>query len=412
MKKLPLLTVIAILLFAGCTKMNQNIAQWRGVNRDGLFNEKGLLKAWPAEGPKLLWETEVIGNGYGSPVVSGNTLYVNGEVDSISHLFAFDLKGNLLWKSPNGREFMGDGYSAGFPGSRSTPTVYKGLIYAHSGLGRIACFDAKSGKEIWNKHMVNDFGGTLHYFGYCESLLVDENSVFCYPGGPESNVVCLDRLTGNVVWTSKAISQKAYFNSPIMITLPERKLFVAISKNNLFALDAKNGDLLWSVKDDSVKWDNEYCNSPVYSNGFIYSMPGNENGKGTYKLKLAADGKSVQEVWRNSDAKNEMSGFVTLNNKLYATSKNKRLWCVDVETGAVVDTLKNMSGTLIAADNKLICYADNGNVNLIDLSGPKMEVTGKFKIEKGTKEHIAYPIIDKGVLYIRHGNALMAYQIK
>jgi len=412
MKNQHILAAISILLLAGCNKMNQNTAQWRGVNRDGIYKESGLLKSWPAEGPKLLWETEAIGYGYGSPVVSGNTLYVNGEVDSISHLFAFDLKGNLLWKSPNGREFMGDGYSSGFPGSRSTPTVYEGFAYIHSGLGRIACINAETGKEIWSKHMVSDFGGTCGEFGFSESLLVDGNSVFCYPGGPESNVVCLDRLTGNVVWSSKALSQKANFNSPIMITLPERKLFVAISKNNLFALDAKNGELLWSVKEDSVKWDNEYCNMPVYSNGFIYSMPGNENGMGAYKLKLSSDGKSVKEVWRNSDAKNELSGFVTLNNKLYATSKNKRLWCVDTETGIVIDTLKNLSGTLIAADNKLICYTDNGNVNLIDISGPKMEVTGKFTITKGTKEHMAFPLINKGVLYIRHGKALMAYQIK
>jgi outer membrane protein assembly factor BamB len=411
MKNTLLLAVITLLLLAGCTDKN-NIAQFRGANRDGIYMETGLLKAWPAEGPKLLWETDAIGHGYGSPVVSGNTLYVNGEADSISYLFAFDLKGKLLWKSPNGREFYGEGFSAGFPGSRSTPTVFNGMVYVHSGLGRIACFDAQTGKEIWTKNMVNDFGGTLHYFGFSESLLVDGNNLFCYPGGADSNVVCLDRLTGNVVWKSKALSQVAAFNSPIMINLPERKLFVTVSKNSLFALDAKNGELLWTITEDSLKFDDEYCNSPIFSDGSVYSMPGNENGKGSFKLKLSPDGKSVQEVWRNHDAKNLMSGFVVVKDKLYATSKNKRLWCVDTETGTVVDTLNNLSGTLIAADNKLICYTDNGNVTLIDISGPKMEMISKFAITKGTKEHMAFPLIHKGVLYIRHGKALMAYQIK
>jgi outer membrane protein assembly factor BamB len=412
MKNSLLLAVIVYMLLTGCSEKSQNIAQFRGVHRDGTYKETGLLKAWPADGPKLLWETDTIGYGYGSPVVSGNTLYVNGETDSISHLFAFDLKGNLLWKSPNGREFTGDGFSAGFPGSRSTPTVFKGMVYAHSGLGRIACFDAQTGKEIWTKHMVKDFGGAIGYFGYSESLLIDGDYLYCYPGGPESNVVCLDRLTGNVVWKSKGLSQVAAFNSPIMITLPERKLFVTISKNSLFALDAKNGELLWTVKEDSVKYDDEYCNTPIYSEGFIYSMPGNENGKGTFKLKLSPDGKSVQEVWRNLDAKNLMSGYVIVNDKLYTTSKNKKLWCVDTKTGTVVDTLRNLSGSLITADNKLFCYTDNGNVNLIDISGTEMKVTGKFAITRGNKEHMAYPTISKGVLYVRHGKALMAYQIK
>jgi hypothetical protein len=102
---------------------SQNIAQWRGENRDGIYNEKGLLKIWPEGGPELLWEKEGLGNGYGSVAVAADKLFVNGEIDSISHLFAFDLNGNLLWKAPNGAEFMGEGFSGNFPGSRSTPTV-------------------------------------------------------------------------------------------------------------------------------------------------------------------------------------------------------------------------------------------------------------------------------------------------
>jgi len=411
MKKLFLLTVVGVLLLAGCSEKSNTIAQFRGVNRDGIYQETNLLKSWPEGGPSLLWENEIIGNGYGSPVVSGNRLYVNGEIDSMSYTFAFDLKGKLIWKTPNGLEFKGDGFSAGFPGARSTPTVYEGMVYVHSGIGRIACLDAKTGKEIWSKQMVNDFGGVLNYFGYSESLLIDGNNLYCYPGGSESNVVCLDRMTGNVIWKSKARAQNAAFCSPILIKLPDSKLFVTISKDNLFALDAKNGDLMWSFQEDSMKFDDEYCNTPYYSNGFIYSIPGNEKGKGAMKLKLSSDGKSVQEVWRNSEVKNLMGGFIVMNDKLYATSRDKKLRCVDTNTGAVVDSLKNLSGALVFADNKLICYTDNGNVILIDLSKPTMEVTGKFTISKGSKEHMAHPLVHNGVLYIRHGKALMAYKI-
>lgn len=410
MKNLFLFAVIVLLV--SCSEKNNTIAQWRGANRDGIYNEKGLLKSWSADGPKLLWKTDTIGNGYGSPVVADSRVYVNGEVDSISYLFAFDLKGNLLWKSPNGLEFKGDGFSAGFPGARSTPTVCKGLVYAHSGLGRIACFDAETGKQIWTKHMVNDFGGVLGYFGFSESLLVDGDCVYCYPGGSDFNVVCLDRLTGNNIWKSKAMSQNAAFNSPIIINLPERKLFVTGSKDNLFALDSKNGELLWSFKEDSAKMDDEYCNTPIYSDGYIYSVPGDEKGQGALKLKLSADGKSVQLVWRNPEVKNLMGGFVLVDEKLYTTSRDKKLRCVDVKTGTVIDTLRNLSGSLIFADNKLICYTDNGNINLIDISGSKMESVSKFPVPFGTKENMAHPVIHDGVLYIRHGKSLMAYAIK
>lgn len=404
--------LIIILLLTAFIAQSQPAAQWRGVNRDGIYNETGLLASWPADGPKLLWKTDVIGNGYGSPVVSGNKLYVNGEVDTIAHLFAFDLNGNLLWKTPNGREFSGEGFSAGFPGARTTPTVYEGLVYISSGLGRIACIDAETGKEIWSKHLVNDFGGVLNNFGYSESLLVDGKFVYCYPGGEETNVVCLDRFTGNTVWSSKGIGQKAAFCSPMLINLPGRKLFVTTGKEEVFALDASTGELLWKCFDDSAKYDDEYCNTPIFSDGYLYSVPGIEKGKGAMKLKLSADGKSVQEVWHCDDAKNLYNGFIVCNNRLYATSSKKKLWSVNTENGTVADTLRGMSGSLVYADKKLICYADNGNVNLIDVAGPKMEVTGKFTVTEGSKEHVAYPLIDKGVLYIRHGKAMMAYLVK
>jgi outer membrane protein assembly factor BamB len=412
MKNLIYLSLFITALISACSSdKSQKVAQWCGTNRDGVYHETNLLKTWPAGGPKLLWETEIIGKGYGSPVATDKAVYVNGEIDSISHLFAFDLNGKLLWKAPNGPEFFGKGFPAGFPGARSTPTVFGQRAYVLSGLGRLACIDIKTGKEVWSKHMVNDFGGKMNEFGYSESLLVDEKLVYCFAGGTDSNVVALDRFTGNVVWSSKALSDQVAFTSPIMISLPERNMFVTISNNYFFALDAKNGELLWITK-DTVKYDGDYCNTPIYSGGFIYGISGIEKIGGAHKMALAADGKSVNEVWRNSDVLNEMGGFVKVEDRIYTTTEEKKLMCLDTQTGAVVDTLSGQRGTLIYADKQLYCYGDNGNMNLIDISSPKMKLVSKFKIEKGDKEHLAHPAISNGVLYIRHGKALMAYQIK
>jgi len=198
----------------------------------------------------------------------------------------------------------------------------------------------------------------------------------------------------------------------MLVSLPERKLFISTAKEEVFALDASTGELLWSCFDDSAKYDDEYCNTPVFYEGHLYCVSGIEKGKGAIKLQLSPDGKSVQEMWHNPDAKNLYNGFIVNNNRLYATSTKKKLWCVDTENGSVIDTLRGMSGGLVFADNQLICYADNGNVNLINITGPKMKLAGKFQIKMGSKEHIAYPLIEKGVLYIRHGKSLMAYQVK
>ena len=412
MKNFKILTVLFCLLIGAQSVQSQNIAQWRGANRDGIYQEKNLLKAWPEAGPKLLWSTEVIGNGYSSPAVEGNQLFVNGEIDSVSQVFAFDLKGKLLWRSPNGKEFMGKDFSASFPGSRSVPTVYDDRVYACSGMGRIACYEAASGKEKWGVDMIGELKGKMGFFGYSESLFVDEKNVYCFPGGAESNIVALDKLTGKVVWTSKAMGDGVSFCSPIVVKFPQQNMLVTVSHEYLMGLDAKNGELLWSYKEDSVKREGEYCNSPVYADGFIYGVSGVPKGRGAYKIAVSPDGKSVKEIWHNPKVLNKMGGFVKVNNKLFSTSADHKLKGLDVNTGNVIDSLQNLSGSVIYADDHLYCYADNGNVNLIKGSGAKMEMVSKFKVDKGTKEHFAHPVISNGVLYIRHGNSLMAYEIK
>ncbi len=412
MKNNHLITLFICSMLAALNGESQTISQWRGINRDGNYSEKNLLKSWPEAGPELLWLNETIGDGYGSPVISGNKLFVNGEINKVSYLFAFGLDGKLIWKSPNGSEFSGSEYSANFPGARTTPTVDKDLVYAESGMGRITCFEVATGNEKWTVDMVVDLNGKTGYFGYSESPLVDEKFLYCFPGGTENNMAALDKFTGKVVWTSKALSDGVSYCSPLMINLPERNVLVTISREYLMGLDAKNGELLWSFKEDSVKMEGTYCNTPVFKDGFLYGVSGVDKGTGTYKLQLSADGKSIKEIWRNADVQNSFGGFVVINDRLFCAAKDNKLKALDLNTGLVVDSTSGMKGSVISADNHLYCYADNGRVNLIKLSEPKMEVVSKFKIEKGTKEHFSHPVIANGVLYVRHGNALMAYKIK
>jgi len=411
MKSIKLFTILFYLLAVIQTSQSQNIAQWRGINRDGNYSEKNLLKVWPEAGPKLLWSTEILGSGFASPVISGDKLFINGGKDSTSYLFAFDLKGNLMWKSPNGPEYTGKDYGANFPGARSAPTVYNNLIYVSSGSGRIACFETATGKEKWAVNMISDLGGKANYFGYSESLFVDERLVYCFPGGSETNVAALDKYTGKVVWTSKALGDQVSYSSPLMIQLPQQNILVTLSRDYLLGMDAKNGNLLWSFKEDSVKQEGTYCNTPIYSGGFIYDVSGVEKGSGAYKLELAPDGKSVKEIWKNSKVKNSFGGFVKVQDQLFCASKDNKLKSLDTNTGLVVDSISNLRGSVIFADNHLYCYSDNGTMALIKPTGAKMELISKFKIEKGTKEHFANPVISNGVLYIRHGNTLLAYEI-
>jgi outer membrane protein assembly factor BamB len=406
-----LITVISIFFFS-CTKQADQVSQWRGDNRSGVFYESGLLEQWPDEGPEMLWAFEGIGEGYGSVVEYKNVVYVNGESDSLSQLFAFNINGELLWKAPNGPEYYGEGFAAGFPGTRSTPTIYNNMAYVSSTLGRIACIDIKTGKEIWNRHMVDDFEGRMGYFGYGESLLVDSEKVYCMPGGEKNNMIALDRFTGETLWVSKGVADIAGYSAPVMINMTERDLVLTMSKEVLMAFDAMNGELLWHIKEDSVTQDGKYCNPPIFDNGILYCIAGIEKGSGAYALKLANDGSGFTKIWENPEVKNEIGGFVKVEDKLYVTGKDNRLRSLNAQTGVVLDSIRGLRGSIVMADNMLYVYNDNGRVNLINKNDNNLEIAGRFRIEKGTKEHFAHPAIFNGTLYIRHGNALMAYKIK
>lgn len=407
---------ISILLFGltqGCRLENiDKSAQWRGANRDGIFHETELLKHWPEEGPELLWVFEGLGRGFASPAVTSDGLFVNGEDEGNSYLFALDLEGKLRWKSPNGKEFLGEGFSSTYPGARSTPTVYGRQVYASSGQGQIGCFNTTSGEELWSVNIVDDLGGILGYFGYSESVGVDEEHVYCFPGGASTNQAALDRFTGKIAWTQSAHRDTFAYGSPVLIDLEERQILLNTSRHHLFTVDRRNGDLLASYKLEGFEYDGEHCNTPVHMDGLIYYVANDVPGQGAIKLMLSEDGEHISELWRNNKVLNNFGGLVSVNGHLFTTIKGNKLVALDPENGSVVDTLKVATGSIIYTDNKFIVYGNNGTVNLVNYEEQQFEPAGQLKVKEGSGHHFSHPVVASGVMYIRHGDALMAYRIK
>jgi outer membrane protein assembly factor BamB len=388
-------------------------AQFRGLTRDGVYNEKNLLSSWPAEGPALLWSSSETGNGYGPPAITYDRVYITGEVDSIGYLNAFDLKGKLLWRSEYGPEWVKT-----FQGSRSTPTVVGELVYVCSGMGNLRCFDASDGSKKWTVDMMKELHGSLPYHGHAESPLVEGDQVFLTPGGPDTNVVALNRYTGAINWVCKGLGETPAYNSPILIKLPSLSILVAFTAYHMLGIDAQTGKLLWFHEQVNTPpaerkpgMGDTHSNSAYYEDGYIYYVAG--DGNCGVKLKLSEDGKQVTQLWRNTAVDNYMGGFIKLNNHIYTGSDSKRtLLTVDAISGQVVDSLKAGNGSLALAGDMLYYYNQRGEMCLIKPGNEKLELVSKFKITAGTKEHFSHPVVKNGVLYIRRGKALMAYDIR
>ncbi len=405
---LSLTILIILVLIQSC---DQPFAQWRGPDRNGIFPETDLMDQWPDEGPEMLWLFEGLGRGYAAPAVTEDGIFVNGEQEGKSYLYALDLEGNLLWKSPNGKEFLGEGFSSTYPGARSTPTVMGKLVYTTSGQGQIACFESSGGKEKWAVNIVDYLDGEVGYFGYSESVAVENDRVYCFPGGSGTNIAALDRFTGKIAWTQSALRDTFSYGSPVLVDLPSREILINTSRHHIFVVDRKNGEVLSSYELEGYEYDGEHCNTPVYSNGYIYFVANDIPGQGAIRLQLSPDGESIKEVWRNQKILNNFGGLVAVNDHLFTTIKGNKLVSLDPGSGEVVDTLKVATGSLIFADNKFICYGNNGTINLVNYSHEKLEQAGQFKIMEGSGQHFSHPVVANGILYIRRGDGLMAYQI-
>ena len=318
-------------------------------------------------------------------------------------LFAFDLTGDLIWKIQYGQEWIRQ-----FGGTRAAPIIKDDLVYICSGLGKITCFDVSDGSLIWTIDMINDLDGINIIYGYSMDLLINDELLYCFPGGSENNVVALDRLSGEMKWSSKGIGEQAGYGSPIIVSLPQRHVLVIFSEYSLLGFDAISGELLWTHSLDEIG--EIPCNTPIFDQGFLYYVAGPRNGAA--KLKISDDGNQISEIWRNPNFDTFFGGFVKVNNFLYgANEKNKELSSINSITGKINGTLKIHSGSVTTSDGFLFYYNDSGRLNIIEPNEGQPELIESFKIDKGTREHFSHPVIHENILYIRHGNTLLAYKI-
>ncbi len=104
-----------VLLLCGLELQAQD-GQWRGANRDGKYPDTGLLKSWPADGPELLLKKEGLGNGYSSPLVVDEKIYISGKRDERDVLTKLDMDGNILWET-----VYGSAWNQSFPETTKYP---------------------------------------------------------------------------------------------------------------------------------------------------------------------------------------------------------------------------------------------------------------------------------------------------
>jgi len=269
--------IILFALYASCVAA-QDAIQWRGTDRTGIYNETGLMKSWPANGPELLWHFDKLGEGHSSVAIANDKIYTTGLVDGKGYLFVFDMNGKLLNKKEYGPE-----WDTSYNGSRGTVTFSEGKLYVYSGTGNLVCFDENNLNVIWKRNVLEDFQGNNIRWGVNESPLIVGEKVIITPGGKTNNVVALNKNTGAMIWSCAGHGDNPAYCSPLYLDEQDVKQIVTITGNHILGIEAETGKMLWSFPYHNMR--NIHPNTPIYGDNMLLCVFG--YGKGCACLVMA-----------------------------------------------------------------------------------------------------------------------------
>lgn len=390
--------------------------QWRGPQRNGISKETGLLKEWPAEGPRLVWQLKEIGFGYGAPAVAGNRVYLISnsglETEFVHALNTND--GKQLWLTRIGKVGNPDQMPS-YPGARSTPTVDGDLLYALGSDGDLACLETPTGKIRWQKNVRTEFGGQPGVWAYSESPLIDGDVVVVAPGGAEATLVALNKKTGAVIWKSAVPGgDQAGYASTIVTEAGGVRQYVQFLGKGLVGVNARTGKFLWRF-DRTAQGSPANIPTPVAHDGFVYSGAGRSGGA-LVRVKVNQDMLKAEEVYFSPRLPTAIGGAVLVGDYLYGTG-GQALYCVEFKTGEVKWSERSIApASLCYADGLLFLHGENGDVALVEATHEAYREKGRFtpldQPERGRSRAWAYPVLANGRLYIRDLDRLWCYDVK
>jgi outer membrane protein assembly factor BamB len=406
--------VLFLLLFSFVA--NAQLVQWRGPNRDGHFPETGLMSEWPENGPERILHVEGIGKGYSSPILIGDMIYTTGMIDTLDYLSATNMDGNIKWQVPYGRS-----WNKSFPDTRSTPVVEDNRIYVQSGSGEVSCINRENGDIIWNVDVDEKFNAEYHVWGNSETPLIVDDMVICSPGGNETSIVALDKMTGELRWKSKSLGGARGYASATIYEFNGHRFILALTASHLIAIHPQSGEIAWNYQYfDPEKWTSQdngliWTNTPIFKDNEIFITMGYDYP--AVMLKMDSAGTSVSEKYFSRTLDNHHHGVILHDGHVYGSNwynnKQGRWVCMVWDTGEIKYVEEwDTKGAIVMADGMLYAYNERGNVGLIEADPDGFNVVSEFRITDGAGPHWAHPFISDGKMLIRHGDVLMVFDIK
>ena len=390
-------------------RQNFDWTQWQGQDRTAVSRETGLLQEWPKGGPPLVWKLEDLGGGYSTPSIAAGRIFGMSYRGDDEVVWALEeATGKELWAVRIAAADRNVGYGEG---SRCTPTVDGDVLYALGVSGDLVCLETATGKEIWHKNLLKDFGGRVGGWRYSESPLIDGDKLLCTPGGKKATLLALNKKTAEPIWMGPVPGgDEAAYSSIVAADVDGQRQYIQFLSGGVVGVTADEGKFLWRYSKPSAGIN---CSTPVYKDQCVYAAASYGKGGGMVKLIREDDKVKAEEVYFHRNMENHHGGLVLVDGYLYGEGSGK-LVCMEFKTGKEMwREAKAGKGSIAFADGRLYYRNEGGPIYLVDATPDRPVIRGRFEQPKRSRNAAwPHPVIANGKLYIRDQQYLYCYDVK
>lgn len=373
--------------------------QYRGLNRDGISLEKGLVKGFPESGPKMNW-TIPIGEGYSGVVIANGKLFTMDSNNKDEFVVGIDPStGKEIWRVRIDAMFSNDQGN----GPRSTPTVDGNMLYALGANGQLVALSAADGKKIWGHDLVKEFGSEIPNWGTSTTPLIEKDLLIVDVGGKAGHsIMAFNKKNGSVVWNTH--TDKQGYSCPIAVTVNGVRQILVFTGTSLVSVSPQ-GKVLWKYP-WRTSWDANIAAPIFIAPDKVFISTSYDVGAAVVQIK----GNSVQEIWKNRVMKNHFNSSVLYNGHLYGFD-DATLKCIDANTGEEKWKERGFGkGSLILADGKLIILGERGKLAMAEAKPEAYTQLAEAQVIDG--KCWTMPTLANGKLYLRSQKNIISFDLK
>lgn len=407
--------------------MAQDWPDWRGKNRDGVWTGDGIIEKFESPERKAIW-TVPVGAGYSGPTVSNGRVYLTDRIeipDPTEGVLCFDEDtGKKIWEYRYDCVYERVGYPAG---PRASVVIAGNLAFSLGTMGHLHCFDAASGKLIWQKDLNKTYQINMPIWGIAATPLVHGNKLIIQAGGSNNAcVIALNPENGEEIWRN--LNDIASYSAPVIFEKNGHEVLVVWTVDHLAGLNPDTGNIYWKFP-WKLKSGMGISTPVLYKDHIYVSCFYN----GSLLVKLGNDYKSATKVWqrsgeseRNTDALHTViSTPVILDDHIYGVDSYGELRCLDFYTGdriwedlSAVDKNRWANIHFVWNGEKIWMFNEHGQLIIAQLSPKGFSEISRTKIINPTKAQLprgvtwAHPAFANGKVYVRNDEELRAVDLR